>query len=188
MKKLLYVVAVLAVLLSLFLGWNIWQNNRDIPPPSQAEIQQHFNLSTDWLKQNYTDIENIQNPILWWMIKQAAINSNNETLQKIFSKYKKEHLDTSPPNLSSPMFDKFYRPRMPDILALSGLRDYQIFFFYGLSCDSDLGTEPIVQKQMSPGFCSLHYLQPRCITHQLMGLRFMQRYQCGYQSFVGISG
>ena len=30
----------------------------------------------------------------------------------------------------------------------------------------------------------MHYLHPRCVTHQLMGLRFMQRYQCGYDETV----
>ena len=82
------------------------------------------------------------------------------------------------------MFDKFYRPVVPDIVLLSSLHDYQLFFFYGLSCDSDLGSEPVIQQQMLPEFCSLHYLHPRCITHQLMGLRFMQRYQCGYETKV----
>lgn len=82
------------------------------------------------------------------------------------------------------MFDELYRPRVPEISALSNLYDYQIFFFYALSCDNDLSSEPIIQKQLKANFCSLHYLHPRCITHQLMGLRFMQRYQCGYEETV----
>lgn len=137
-----------------------------------------------WLVTNYTEIENIQNPILWWMIKQAAFNSNDTNLNTIFTTYKKEHLDRQTANLSTPMFDKFYRPSVPDITQLSSLQDYQVFFYYSLSCDDDLGSEPIIQQQMSAGFCSLHYLHPRCITHQLMGLRFMQRYQCGYDDRV----
>jgi hypothetical protein len=184
MKKLLYVAAVLTAILFFFLGWNIWQNNRDVTSPSRASIQQHFDRSITWLSSNYSTIENDQNPILWWMIKQAALNTNNKTLTNIFSRYKKDHLDTMPANLSTPMFNKFYHPRVPDIVSLSNLYAYQIFLFYGLSCDEDLGSEPIIQQQMKSGFCSLHYLQPRCITHQLMGLRFMQRYQCSYDDQV----
>lgn len=184
MKKLLYILFSLIVFLLVILGGQVWQNNRDVEPSSQAEIKQHFDRSVEWVTSNYSNIEDIQNPILWWMIKQAGLNTNNESLKSIFSKYKKEHLDKMPANLSTPMFDKFYRPDVPDIVLLSSLRDYQLFFFYGLSCDADLGSEPVIQQQIVPGFCSLHYLQPRCITHQLMGLRFMQRHQCGHEDIV----
>ncbi len=184
MKKLLYIATSLTIILFFLTGWSIWQNNRDIAAPSQVEIKHHFDRSINWLSSNYSNIESIQNPILWWMIKQAGQNSKDEALVNIFSKYKKDHLDKMPTNLSTPMFDKFYRPVVPDIVMFSSLRDYQVFFFYGLSCDSDLGTEPVIQQQMEPGFCSLHFLHPRCITHQLMGLRFMQRYQCGYEDKV----
>lgn len=184
MRKLFYIAVLLTVLMFIMFGWNVWQNNRDVDPPSQAEIKQHFDRSVDWVASNYSSIKDIHNPILWWMIKQAGLNTNNESLKSIFSKYKNEYLDKRPANLSTPMFDKFYRPVVPDIVLLSNLRDYQLFFFYGLSCDADLGSEPVIQQQMVPGFCSLHYLQPRCITHQLMGLRFMQRHQCGHEDIV----
>lgn len=118
------------------------------------------------------------------MIKQAALTSGNDSLNSIYKTYKKNHLDTKPTNLSTPMFDTLYRPRMPEISTFSSLHDYQVFFFYALSCDTDMGSEPLIQKQLKPGFCSMHYLHPRCITHQLMGLRFMQRYQCGYDNEV----
>lgn len=167
-----------------FSGWQVWQNNRPLAPITSNDINTHFNRSVAWLDINYPALENIKNPILWWMIKQAASTSNNEILKKVYAKYKKTHLDTMPANLSTPMFDMLYRPRVPDISALSHLYDYQLFIFYGLSCDNDLGSEPIIQKQLKPDFCSLHYLHPRCITHQLMGLRFMQRYQCGYDETV----
>ena len=184
MKKILYLGVLLMTFLFFSLAWYVWKNNRDVVPPSQAEIKQHYDRSVDWVISNYSNIEDVRNPILWWMIKQAGLNTNNKSLKNIFSKYKKEHLDKMPANLSTPMFDKFYRPNVPDIVLLSSLRDYQLFFFYGLSCDTDLGSEPVIQQQMVPGFCSLHYLQPRCITHQLMGLRFMQRYKCGYDTKV----
>lgn len=184
MKKILVLVSIIILTAICFFLWQVWQNNRDIEPVKHTEIKQHFVKSVSWLETNYSSVENIQNPILWWMIKQAAEVSADSSLNSIYSIYKKQHLDTNPPNLSTPMFDKFYQPRMPDISYLSNLHDYQLFFFYAISCDQDLGSEFIIQKQMKPGFCSLHYLHPRCITHQLMGLRFMQRYQCGYEDVV----
>ncbi len=169
----------------LIFGWKVWQNNRSVSPATHADINVRFDKSISWLDSNYATLENIQNPILWWMVKQAAENSNNKTLVNIYTKYKKNHLDNNPSNLSTPMFDKFYKPKIPDISAFSALADYQTFFFYGLSCDANLASEPVIQKQLSSAnFCSLHYLHPRCITHQLMGLRFVQRYQCGYDETV----
>jgi hypothetical protein len=184
MKKFFSLVSLILVTTTGFLLWQVWNNNQDIEPVSSAQTKQHFLKSISWLESNYSNVENIDNPILWWMIKQAAETSNNDSLKNIYSRYKQQHLDTSPPNLSTPMFDKFYRPQMPDISLLTSLADYQIFFFYALSCDKELGSEFIIQQQMKPDFCSLHYLHPRCITHQLMGLRFMQRYQCGYDDLV----
>lgn len=169
---------------SLVVGWQVWQNNRSVAPVTNTVINNHFIRSVDWLDSNYSTLENNKNPILWWMVKQAASTSNNKTLTNIFAKYKKNHLDTHPANLSTPMFNEFYRPRVPDISALSHLYDYQIFFFYGLSCDNDLGSEPIIQKQLNANYCSSYYFNSTCITHQLMGLRFMQRYQCGDEETV----
>ncbi len=169
----------------IIFGWQVWQNNRSVSPATHADMNMHFDKSISWLDSNYATLENNHNPILWWMIKQAAENSNNKTLQSIYFKYKKNYLNNEPANLWSSMFDKFYKPKIPDISAFSALADYQTFFVYGLSCDDNLASEPVIQKQLSSAnFCSLHYLHPRCITHQLMGLRFVQRYQCGYDETV----
>lgn len=118
------------------------------------------------------------------MINQAGLNSNNETLTTIYSNNKKDHVDTRPAYLWTTFFDKDYRPNVPDIVLLSNLHDYQLLILYGLSCDSGLGIEPVIQQQLVPGFCSLHYLHPRCITHQLTGLRFMQRSECSHDAKV----
>lgn len=118
------------------------------------------------------------------MVRQAAITSQNTDLKNLYARYKKDHIDSQPYNLSTPMFNELYRPRVPDISVFSNIHDYQLFIFYSLSCDAELGSEVIIQRQMQPEFCSLHYLHPRCITHQLMGLRFMQRYQCGFDDQV----
>lgn len=184
MKKIVYSL-LLIVLLSLgSFFWQVWQNNRNIDPVSASIIQQHFERSVSWLENSYSSVENTPNPILWWMINQAAVSSNNATLKDIYSKYKKDHLDKNPPDLWTSMFDKFYHPRVPDISLLSQLQDYQIFLLYGISCDRELASETTIQRQLSPAFCSSHFIHPRCVTHQLMGLRFMQRYQCGFEKTV----
>jgi hypothetical protein len=184
MRKLLLVIFFIAIVFLVFICWQVWQNNRETDPVTQQQLKQHFDQSVSWLNNNYASVENIENPILWWMIEQAALNSKNVTLNNIYVTYKKNHIDGRPTNLSTPMFDRFYRPKVPSINQLGQLNDYQLFFFYALSCDANLGSEPVIQRQLLPEFCALHYLHPRCITHQLMGLRFMQRYQCGHDDTV----
>jgi len=129
MRKFFIIILLLVTSVTGVFIWQVWQNNREIEPVSHADIQQHFLKSVSWLNTNYSVVENTRNPILWWMIKQAALISENDSLNSIYKKYKKDHLYTNPPNLSTPMFDKFYRPRLPDISLLSNLQDYQIFFF-----------------------------------------------------------
>ena len=149
MKAVLYGLLLATAFVITLLLWQIWQNNQTISPVKTVDLQQHFTRSVSWLNSNYQTLQNTRNPILWWMIKQAALTSGNDTLEKVFSEYKKNHLDNQPANLSTPMFNKFYHPRLPDITLLSHLDDYQIFFFYALSCDSELATEPLIQKQQS---------------------------------------
>ncbi len=111
----------------IFFFWQVWQNNKNIDAVTRADMQPHFDKAVSWLNTNYQYMEHIQNPILWWMIKQASIATVYKTLKKIYDTYNKENLNSQPPNLSTPMFDKFYRPHVPGISALRQLHDYQIF-------------------------------------------------------------
>lgn len=113
------------------------------------------------------------------MLKEASEIAGNTELTAIYHSYKTSYLDRSPANIWTPYFHKYYKPRVPDILSLQSFHDYQIFFVYALSCDSDLGGEPVVQKQLKPDFCAWHFLFPRCITHQQMGVRLIQQRNCG---------
>ena len=110
MKKLFYLVILLMTILILLSGWYIWQNNRYTDLPSQTEIKQHFDRSVNWLNLNYSSIEGIQNPILWWMINQAGLNSNDETLINIYSNYKKDHVDKMPEIYGRPSLIKTIAP------------------------------------------------------------------------------
>lgn len=185
MKKRL-VLGLLLILLACvgLITWQVGQNNRTVAALTRADIRSHFNRVVQWLERDYRTVEHIDNPILWWMIGQAAQSSADATLTRLYNDYVRDHEDSRAPGLWTPMFHQYYRPRVPDILLLDHMHAYQQFFVYSLSCDSGLESEPVIQSQMRPGFCSMHYLHPRCITHQLMGLRFMQRYGCGNDELV----
>jgi hypothetical protein len=184
MKKLLaFNLLLLLICVSLF-AWQVALNNSAAEPLRRAGIKPHFDRVVQWLDRNYSVVENIENPILWWMIGQAAQDTGDATLTRIYNTYVSQHQDNRTPDLWTPMFHEHYRPRVPDILMLDNMKAYQQFFVYSLSCDHDLETEPVIQAQMRPGFCDMHFLHPRCITHQMMGLRFMQRYECGNDELV----
>lgn len=61
----------------------------------------------------------------------------------------------------------------------TGLHDYQLHFLYAINCDPELATRPLILAQLDPTYCDTHPFRPACATHQLMGLRFMQRARCG---------
>jgi hypothetical protein len=184
MKKFLAFNLLLLLICTCLFAWQVVLNNGTAEPLRRADIKPHFDHAVQWLDRNYTVVENIDNPILWWMIGQAAQNTADVTLTRIYNTYISNHQHNRAPGLWTPMFDELYRPRVPDILMLDYMHPYQQFFVYSLSCDHNLEIEPVIQAQMRPGFCGMHYLHPRCITHQLMGLRFMQRYECGNDELV----
>lgn len=178
-KIIISVFSIIALLILLTYSYNFYQNNRQVNRPDQNEITRALDKSIDWLHENRNTIETTHNPALWWMLKEASEIADNTELTAIYHGYKTSYLDRMPVNIWTPYFQKYYKPRVPDILSLQNFRDYQIFFVYALSCDSDLGSEPIVQKQLKPDFCTWHFLFPRCITHQQMGVRLMQQRNCG---------
>ena len=184
MKKYLIVLLVVLLLFVVMLSVAIYQNNKSAEPVSRYELQQSFERASGWLSDNQNILEKNHNPILWWMLKQAADNTGDEFIMAFYQNYKRKHIDSKPPDIWTPFFRENFRPEVPDIIQLTNYSDYQIFFVYSLSCDNYLEEEPIIRSQMSPDFCTMHYVHPRCITHQLMGLRLMQRYSCGHEQTV----
>jgi hypothetical protein len=179
LKKLLAFLAFVLILCGTYYGYQYHANNKTVAWPDNAQIKQTFYNSVQWLNTNYPNIKDTRNPALWWMVKEASDISDNTELSDIFHKYKVRYLDPNPTNIWTPYFEKYYRPLVPDILMFSNYEPYQVFFVYALSCDKDMGKEPIIRKQLKANFCSLHYLHPRCVTHQLMSVRLMQERSCG---------
>ena len=176
---LIYFTLFCSVIITGAYSYAYYQNNKTVLPPTEQKIQEAFDKSIDWLHDNYNRIRQKHNPAMWWMIKEAADTSNNVRLTRLFQQYKRDYLDRTPLNIWSPFFNPNYTPYVPDILELDHLQPYQLFFAYALTCDADLGSEPIIKQQLSPDYCQNHYLHPRCVTHQQMGVRLLQQRGCG---------
>jgi len=179
LKKLLVFLTFVFILSATYYAYQYYVNNKDAAWPEASEIQQTSYKSIEWLSSNYPTIKENHNSALWWMLKEASDISDNKQLSEIYQQYKSRYLDPNPANIWTPYFRTFYKPLVPDMSAFSDYHPYQVFFVYALSCDKSLEKEPVIQEQLEADYCGLHYLSPRCVTHQLMSVRLMQERYCG---------
>ncbi len=180
LKKTTQIVVLLTVLVGVFYGYLLWNNNRQVEAPSLSEIQAALASATGWMKRHEEKILNDNNPMLWWMVQQSAVLTGDPDLRALFAKYKARYLENRRDNMWRPLFAKhaWVPVRYEDIAHLPY---YNKHFIFALSCDDELGKRPEIAAQNAPDFCDAHPLRPACVTHQLMGIRIMQRKACGDQ-------
>ncbi len=171
-------LCIVASFLIIVAGCFFYNNNRTVPKPSQEEFKSSLEKSIQWIVANKAQILTKKNSVLWWMLGESAKLTGDQRLQQIVDTYIEELPVSSPwqyffnPNSLAPLRDEM----------LTQLPDYNILFLYGLSCDKGLAQLEITQKQLKANFCNeYHPISPACVTHQLMGVRFMQRRDCGDQ-------
>ena len=184
MKKLAKLITgMMVVVIGIYL-FLVWQNNKEATYPSEAEIRTSFEKSIGWLQANRTEILASTNSMLWWMIKESADLTNDPRLVEIYVKYKENILDKHPRNVWRPIFFSNSYANI-DLLDIIHFPDYNLHFIYGASCSRSLEKEEVIQRQLKPNFCDDHHpISPACVTHQMMGMRFMQRHDCGDQIMV----
>jgi len=167
------------LLLCLFAGYQLWQNNKVVEYPDKVRLKESLDLGIAWLEEHRDEVLATNNPILWWMVKESAELNHDATLGGLFLAYKARHLDTNPMN---PWLHMFSLDSSAPVRAaeLQNLPDYNVLFLYGLSCSGELAKTDTIKQQLAEDFCYTHHhvLSPVCTTHQMMGVRFMQRRQC----------
>ena len=180
LRWLAYLFSLIFTLCVVFYVYLLWENNQHTDLPSLSEIQGSLDDGINWLVRYEEEILDENNPILWWMLQQSAVLTGDSRLQDLFTKYKARYLKHSQGNLWRPLFvDNTWVPvRYEDI---SSLPYYNKHFVYAMTCDDELGQHPDISAQNNPDYCNTHPLRPACVTHQLMGLRIMQRKGCGDQ-------
>ena len=179
LKRSLRGFIVLSVIVIVALTVAVYQNNKITKSPTKIELQSSLDNAVEWLYINQKTIMHDHNSALWWMLKESADISDSKRLKAFYHKYKLNYLDRIPDNLWTPFFKTYYKPYVPNITDLIGLHNYQLLFLYGLTCDKYLGEEPIIQKQLRSDYCSNHFIHPRCVTHQQIGIRLLQERGCG---------
>ena len=177
MRKIFRGVGFIIVLLFLAYAYETWENNKSVKEPDQVQIQATLEKAIVWLEQNHDKVLADANSVLWNMIRQAAEITNDQRLKSLFAAYELRYLEDRR-NIWRPLFyPGIWVPvRFEDI---AGLPDYNLHFIYAILCDRELGDVPEIAAQNDPAFCNKHPLRPACATHQLMGIRFLQRSECG---------
>ena len=143
-------------------------------------VYDSFNKSVNWIKENKDEIINDHNSILWWMLNEAYLISKDERLNKVLEIYREQnsHIYSMSP-WSYLVYGNYPKVNSAEVLGSSG-SDYTKFFIYGFSCNSELEKSELISMQQDTAFCfKNHLISPACLTHQMMGFRFMQRTGCG---------
>lgn len=177
MKKALIILTLILLGLGAGLGVLISANNAESTWPDRTRLQTSYDDALGWLEANREAILNHANPALWWMIQRSLEINHNPRLADLFQAYEDRYLQ----NRTNLWYPLFYPGRWVPFndSDLIGFDDYQLHFVYGISCDEELGRTPLLQAQLDPDYCDGSPLRPACVTHQLIGFRFMQRSRCG---------
>src|SRR5262249_22959366 len=154
-----------------------YRNSRELPFPSDEELRTSFSRAADWVLKRREQVLNEDNAMLWLFVREAAKASGDPRLSALAEEYQSRHTD---PWLWHYVFDSSDRERVArDYILLPGnFPDYNRLFIYGATCNRSVREDGDVLALLEPSACGsilagLH--QPWCRTHQLMGLRLIQR-------------
>ena len=178
-KRILLVLFITAITPLIIYMILVFDNNKSTKPINHKEIENSLNQSIAWLAENREEALTQNSAILWWMIKRSSEITNNHRLLDIYNGYTNKYMDNNPYNAWRKLFIPHAQTKInPD--SLNHLPDYNLYFIYGLTCNTELGQLDIIQRQKNTNFCrDTHPISPACVTHQLMGLRFRQDQNCG---------
>jgi hypothetical protein len=187
MRKIILGTSLTVVFLLLAYVYQIWENNKFVNMPDQTELQATLEKSIEWLDRNRDKILAIGNPPLWHMIQQAAELTGDERLKSLFAAYNNRYLDNRSSNVWRVWRPLFYPgTRVPVRFAdITNLPYYDWYFIYASRCDKELGNVPEIAVQNDPEFCDNHPINSACVTRQLMGIRLLQRSDCGDAEQLG---
>jgi len=170
-------VALAAILAILYCEHG---NSAPAPALAPAEARASFNRASAWIQRNREGVLRENNPMLWLFVREAARLAADPQLAALASVYQEQ---STRDNLSRFFFDSSGLDQMrSQRLDVSGWgAPYQVLFAYGITCNSPLRFDPQVESMLSPAACEAGHAwlrNPWCRTHQLMGLRFVQKNHC----------
>lgn len=162
---------------------------RDEAPPSAAELRRHWQSALRWMQANEARNVADGNPILWRMVRDAAALSGDTMLSSQVQRFQGRYFSREPVDAWVLLVEPSAKPAGNRPAGLDRLPAYMKLMAYGMSCDAGIGDSEIVRKQLVPGWCSAYaarrvLAQPKCVTHQLVGIMLMQQRACGDPALV----
>jgi hypothetical protein len=169
--------------MSAGLAWLLYcehQNSTDVPFPNDTELRASLSRARQWIIQNRDSVLHENNAMLWLFVRNSGRLSKDPLLDSLASEYQAQSTEGT---ISQFFFDSTGIDRARN--ALIGLSDdwqaYQRLFVYGATCNVPLRSDPDVAGLLEVSACESGHMwlrNPWCRTHQLMGLRFVQRNHC----------
>jgi len=179
------VIVLLTILFITGLG-TIAYNNRNTEPPGENELSESLEASIVWLVENKESMLDFDNSILWYFLYRSAQVSGDPRIQSLVDSYYTKYIEidhyanSSPNSIWKGMFKPGFNYGPLPFDVINGMNYYSQHFAYAIYCDEELGQLDNIKAQNESGFCGAFYLiHPTCTTHQLMGIRFLQRSDCG---------
>jgi hypothetical protein len=176
----LIVAAVFAVILaSLVIYWE-HANSVVVPFPTDAELRYSFDRAAAWTVAHGAQLVDDNNFMLWLFVRESGRLSEDRRLLDLAGEYQSRHARGT---VAQFFFDSAgpEQARNGHIELGETWQDYQRLFVYGATCNVEMSEQPGVLALLVPSACeqNLQWLRtPWCRTHQLMGLRFVQKNRC----------
>jgi hypothetical protein len=157
-------------------------NNRSAAMPAYPALAASRDRAIGWLRAHEAEALSAENAALWWMVRESAALTGDAYLADLHGRYYQRYLAGNPASVWHHLFDADATLRIP-VKALADWPDYNLLFLYGLSCQTALRSDARVAALLEPHACGgigtpAYFRDPACLTHQLMGVRFMQQRRC----------
>jgi hypothetical protein len=173
----------LAAFVLVCVGWLLYlehQNSAQVPFPTQTQLRESQSRAAAWVIHNRDAVLRENNFMLWLFVREAARLSNDPQLASLAGEYQDQSVKGT---IAQFAFDStgIEAVRGVDLALSDDWQGYQRLFVYGATCNIPLRFDPAVAAMLSPSACEAGHAwfkNPWCRTHQLMGLRFVQKNHC----------
>ena len=162
------------------LGYSEHENSTEVAASTRAQLRASLGRASAWIDHNRSAVLHENNFMLWLFVREAARLAGDPQLGSLADEYRAASTNGT---IAQFVFDSTGVEALRGAnLALSDdWQGYQRLFVYGATCNIPLRFDPEVLEMMSPSACEAGHAwlrNPWCRTHQLMGLRFVQKNHC----------
>ena len=165
------------------LAWLLYCEHLNSAPadfPTDAQLRSSFDRSAAWIFQNRDAVLHENNSMLWLFVREAGRLSGDPQLTALAGEFQAQSTNNT---VARYFFDPIgsERIRETDLALSEDWQGYQRLFVYGATCNIPLRFDPEVTALLGPTACEPGHAwvkNPWCRTHQLMGLRFVQKNHC----------